>query len=188
MLIKPLLGVVAAVAAAPWAFGAISASTTITTASTSAPFNYTISLTNTGTVPIGTLWFAWTNVPITYNFLPAPASNISSPSGWFGFSTGPDRAGDGYGVEYYTFNPISPGQTLGGFNFTSNVAPSHLGDLAASYPAAMDTTYVFQSYLNTGPGAGALATPSVVVPEPGSLVGSACASMIVGGWRKRGRR
>src|SRR5439155_22321495 len=65
MFIKPLLGVVAAVAAAPWAFGAISASTMITTTSTNAPFNYTMSVTNTGTVPIGTLWFAWTNVPIT---------------------------------------------------------------------------------------------------------------------------
>jgi hypothetical protein len=188
MFIKPLLGIVAAVAAAPWAFGAISASTTISTTSTSAPFNYTMSVTNTGTTPIGTLWFAWTNVPITYNLLPAPASNISWPSGWVGFPTGPDRALDGYGVEYYTFNPIGPGQTLTGFNFTSNVAPAHLGDSSGSYPLPIDTTYVFQSYLNTGPGVGALATPAVVVPEPvGVVVGIVCAVML-GGRNARRKR
>ena len=185
MFIKPLIGIVVVVVAAPWAFGAISASTTISTASTSAPFNYTMSVTNTGTTPIGTLWFAWTNVPITYNFLPAPASNVTYPSGWVGFSTGPDRAGDGYGVEYYTFNPIGPGQTLTGFNFTSNVAPSHLGDTASSYPLPIDTTYVFQDYFNTGPGVGALATPAVVVPEPGvAVAGIACGLMMLGGRRR----
>jgi len=178
---------VAAVAAAPWAFGAISASTMITTTSTSAPFNYTMSVTNTGTVPIGTLWFAWTNVPITYNFLPAPASNITYPSGWVGFSTGPDRAGDGYGVEYYTFNPIGPGQMLGGFNFTTNVAPSHLGDPAASYPLPIDTTYVFQDYFNTGPGVGALATPAVVVPEPAVAITGIALGLTLPGRRRRSR-
>jgi hypothetical protein len=91
-------------------------------------------------------------------------------------------------VEYYTFSPIGPGQTLSGFNFSSNLAPSHLGDTAASYPLPIDTTYVFQSYLNTGPGVGALATPAVVVPEPaGVVVGIAFSVMMLGERKSRNR-
>ena len=40
--------------------GALSASATISTSQTSAPFTYTISLNNIGNTNIGTLWFAWT--------------------------------------------------------------------------------------------------------------------------------
>src|SRR5437764_14888421 len=57
------------------AFAALPASATISTPQTSAPFNYTITLNNTGTTDIGTFWFAWTSTPSTYDFLPTTPTN-----------------------------------------------------------------------------------------------------------------
>jgi hypothetical protein len=152
---------------APRAGAALSATAVLSTTSTQAPFDYTITLTNTGTVGIGTLWFGWTNLPGDYNFLPAPASNIAGPGGWFGYSTGPNFAGDGYGVEYYTFSTLPPGQSLPGFTFTSSVGPTHMHDTAASYPAPIDTTVIFQDY--TASGTSSFVPVTVATPEPAAI-------------------
>jgi hypothetical protein len=156
-----------AVAAAPRAAAALSASATLSTTSTVAPFDYTISVKNTGTVPISTFWFAWTNVPAEYNFLPAPPTNISVPNNWFAFPTGPNYEGDGTGIEYYTFFPLQPGDTIQGLNFTSTLAPGHMHDTASSYPFPIDTAVVFTDYPTTG--LGAFATVTVNAPEPASI-------------------
>jgi len=44
-------------------------------------FHYTISLTDTGTSPIHTFWFAWDDVP-DQDFMSQPPTNIGSPAGW----------------------------------------------------------------------------------------------------------
>src|SRR6185295_13206874 len=64
------------------ACAALGATGVVATTDTSAPFHYTITLHNTGTTDIGSLWFAWTDVPRNYDFLPSTPFGISGPVGW----------------------------------------------------------------------------------------------------------
>lgn len=75
------LGAVVILASAGSAWAAISATAVVTTSQTAAPYNYTVTLQNTGTTPIGTFWFAWTPPPHEYNFLPHVPTAISGPAG-----------------------------------------------------------------------------------------------------------
>src|SRR5690348_17111375 len=62
---------------------ALNATATISTSQTTAPFNYTITLHNTGDTDIGTFWFSWVPTPFSYDFLPSAPTNVSTPTGWF---------------------------------------------------------------------------------------------------------
>ena len=87
------------IAIAP-AFGQLAGTATIFATPNGPNFNYTISLTNTGTMNIGTFWFAWTppGMPTEYDFLPSAPFSISQPTGWLG----PASPGfPGYSIEYY---------------------------------------------------------------------------------------
>ena len=44
-------------------------------------YKYSMTLTNTGTTPIGTFWFSW--IPF-YDLLPSSPTEVSSPPGWIG--------------------------------------------------------------------------------------------------------
>src|SRR5476651_1617316 len=81
----------------------ISASATLSMTSTSAPYHYTITVLNTGTENIGTFWFAWTDTPTFYDFLPSLPTAIGKPVGWFAPITN-NGLGDGYGIEYYNLS------------------------------------------------------------------------------------
>jgi hypothetical protein len=108
-------------------------------------------------------------------------TNISAPAGWTYYLTGPNFAGDGYGIEYYTFSPLAAGQALSGFNFTSTLAPGHLGDAASNYPDPIDTSAVFATYITTGSGVSV-----TVVPEPATGVLAVMAGLIgCMAWRRR---
>jgi len=93
------------------ALASITATASVSTSQSSAPFDYTVTLHNTGDTNIGTFWFAWTAVPRSYDFLPTLPTNISGPSGWiFPVSNNP-TPGDGYGIEWYNVggSAIAPG-------------------------------------------------------------------------------
>lgn len=100
-------------------------------------FQYTLTLHNTGTTTVGSLWFAWDDVP-DQNFMPSAPSAIQTPSGWISITThhGPT---DGYGIEWIATSPaarLAPGATLAGFAFESAVAPAVM---AGKSP--IDTTF-----------------------------------------------
>jgi hypothetical protein len=148
------------------AHASLAATATVSTTSTTSPYSYTITLDNTGTTNIGTLWFGW--IP-GYDFLPAAPTNISVPSGWTGFSDGPDFTGDGFSLEMYNLSgsAIAPG-AIGTFGFKSTASPTALEGAAqflTQYPAT--TSFVYIGFPENDPGAQFAAT--VAVPEPASL-------------------
>jgi hypothetical protein len=148
--------------ASSWA--AISATADITTSQTSAPFTYTINLHNTGDTNIGAFWFAWTDHPRDYDFLPTSPTNIVMPSGWVAPVTHSLVPGDGYGIEFYSIggNLIGPGQSSSAFQFTSKDSPSTLAGDAFFPPFKVTNSFVYIGFPQGDPGFEFVAT----VPEP----------------------
>lgn len=125
-------------------------------------FQYSLSLTNTGTTPIGTYWFGW--IP-GYDLLPDAPTSVSSPAGWTG-----GQAGDYYGVGSVqwvtTSSPLQPGHTLTGFEFTSPDSPTDLNGTSFGLP--VKNSYVYIGAPETDPGF-LFQAQTVSAPEPASL-------------------
>jgi hypothetical protein len=143
------------------------ATATVATSSTSAPYTYTITLHNTGTTNVGTLWFAWTDTPALYDFLPSPPTVMSKPSGWQSPITHNATPGDGYAIEFYNLSgsAIAPGG-IATFSFTSPDSPATLGGDAFIPPNKVTTSFVYIGFPQTDPGFQFNAT---LVPEPSTL-------------------
>jgi len=165
----PFSGVfsLALLVAALWhapAFASINATETVTGAQIGPnSYEYSITLKNTGTTNIGTLWFAWTPF---YDLLPTAPTSIISPPGWSG-----QNAPDFYGVAsaqwVNTTTPLAPGQSLSGFKFDTTDPPSVIG--GTSFYAGLPVTYsyVYIGQPQTDPGF-PLSAP-VSTPEPGAV-------------------
>jgi len=159
------------------AFGQLSATATISAVADGANFDYTISLTNTGSSNIGTFWFAWTppGMPTEYDFLPSAPFAISQPTGWLG----PASFGfPGYSIEYNynnnTGNAITPGNTAT-FSFTSPDSPTTLQGTTFGFPRT--TSFIYAGAPEVG--ATAQVNP-VFVPEPSAyaLLAVGCAGLL----------
>ena len=126
-------------------------------------YQYSLSLTNTGTTPIGTYWFGW--IP-GYDLLPNAPTSVSSPAGWTG-----GQVGDYYGVGSVQWvtnsSPLQPGHTLSGFQFTSPDSPSALNGTSFGLP--VKDSYVYIGAPETDPGF-FFQPQTVSVPEPASLL------------------
>ena len=87
-------------------------------------YQYTITLNDNGTTPIGTFWFAWNASP-DENFLPVQPTQIGSPQGWQAIVTH-GSAADGYGIQWAATSAASdltPGASISTFTFSSTVPP-----------------------------------------------------------------
>lgn len=135
-------------------------------------YQYSLSLTNTGTTPIGTFWFGW--VP-GYDLLPNAPTSVSSPAGWSG-----GEVADYYGVGSVqwvtTSSPLQPGHTLSSFEFTSPDAPSALEGTSFGLPVKY--SYVYIGAPETDPGF-LLTAQTASVPEPASLFSLAAGAALV---------
>jgi hypothetical protein len=176
-------------AAALWALPASAgplASATVSTSSTSAPYNYTITLNNTGTTDIGTFWFAWTDTPGDYDFLPSSPTNTVMPAGWIAPITHNGFPGDGYGLEFYnlTGSPIAAGGSAT-FKFTSSDSPATIAGNAYFPGNKVTTSFVYIGFPQTDPG---FEFNAKVVPEPASfaLAGVGGAALLI--WLRYRRR
>jgi hypothetical protein len=141
-----------------------SATATISSTPDGPDFDYTISLTNTGSTAIGTFWFAWTppNQPFEYDFLPSSPLATSEPIGW----VGPGSLGSpGYSIEYYNVSgsAISHGQTAT-FGFTSSDSPTTLQGTSLGFP--ITTSFIYTGAPEVGT---AVEVSPVFVPEPSWL-------------------
>jgi hypothetical protein len=145
-------------------WGAIGASATISATQLGAnSYEYSLTLNNTGTTPIGTFWYAW--IP-GYNLLRNTPTQISSPSGWTGDTSAPEPYGVASDQWVNTLTPLQPGQSLSGFKFDTPEAPASIfGN--SDYGLPVGYSYVYIGAPETDPGA--LIIPSVVTPEPGTL-------------------
>ncbi len=183
------LGVVLILSATAPAHGGLLASATISTSSTSAPFNYSINLHNIGTTNIGTFWFAWTDVPTNYDFLPSVPTVTGMPSHWTDLITHSNfLPGDGYAIEFYNSSgsgsAIAPGAG-GVFTFTSDDTLAIIGGLAFIHPNKVSTSFVYIGFPQTDPG---FEFNVSVVPEPSGLVLAGVAGCIgLLTWRRRRR-
>lgn len=96
-------------------------------------YHYSITVNDTGTTNIGTFWFAW--VPGA-DFLPTSPSAVSNPTGWTNTLTGTNNSTDGTAIEWVaSSNAITPGHSLGGFDFTTTDSPTVLAGNAPTHPA-----------------------------------------------------
>jgi len=163
---SPLLGSSSAQAA-------LMATATLSTNQTSAPFNYTLTLHNTGTTNIGSFWFAW--IP-GEDFLPTTPTGLVKPANWFAFLNG-GGAMDGHSIEFIDNGTLlAPGASLTGFGFTSNDSPTKLAGKSPFYTSTpAGTSFVYGGAPLSD--AGYQFTVSVV-PEPPSLALAAIGGLL----------
>lgn len=136
-------------------------------------FHYDINVTDTGTTNIGTFWFAW--VPGD-DFLPSVPSATSSPTGWSNTLTGSENATDGTAILWVaSSNAITPGSSLGGFDFTTTDSPAVLAGMSPSHPSEpVTTTFIYSGQPFSDAGFQLLTAPPVItVASKTSLVSSA---------------
>ena len=126
-------------------------------------YQYAITLTDTGTTPIGTFWYAWSPAG---NYLPSPPSQVASPLNWSGSSmTG---YYDGSSVLWTTGSPLQPGQSLSGFSFQSPDSPASIAGTSPFFPdAPVNTSYVYSGGPFSDAGFQIVASP---VPEPAAAL------------------
>jgi PEP-CTERM motif len=153
-------------------------------------FNYTVTLNNTGTTSIGTLWFGW--VPSGNNFLATQPLTVNAPVGWYGYVTN-NGAGDGFGIEWYAYSSIynlAPGHSLSTFSFESADTPASLEGSSVFYPGTPTaTSVVYSGTPFSGSESQFVASVTASVPEPSSLalVGSVVAAALAFGYMRRKR-
>jgi hypothetical protein len=146
------------------AYGAIGASATITPSQLGpSSYEYAMTLTNTGTTPIGTFWFAW--IP-GYDLLPRAPTSIISPSGWTG-TNAPDFFGVASAQWVNTVTPLQPGQSLSCFKFDTPDAPDVIGGTSQFFGTPVERSYVYIGAPQTD--LGFPFTPVTVTPEPAAL-------------------
>jgi len=149
------------------------ASATLSTNQTSAPFNYTVTLHNTGTTNIGSFWLGWI---FGEDFLPTTPTNILKPTGWSAALNG-GGAGDGHSIEFVDGGTLlAPGASLAGFGFTSNDTPAQLAAKSPFFTSTPATTsFVYGGAPLSDAGFQFVVT---VVPEPSSLLLAAVLSLL----------
>lgn len=138
-------------------------------------YHYTITLHNTGTTTIGSLWFSW--IP-GENFMTAAATSVTSPAGWTGGHQGGAGSDSVLWQAGAVANRLAAGGTLTGFSFNSTQTPEQMAGLSPN-----DTHYhMTDSYIYIGGAlgdAGHLFTITVTpAPSGAALVGLASASLL----------
>jgi hypothetical protein len=125
-------------------------------------YNYNITLNNTGSVNIGTFWFAW--LPSGQDYLYTMPSAVTTQDGsWTGF-VNPGYY-YGYSVEYYALaGGLAPGGSYT-FGFTSTDTPAAIAGDSVYYPGTpVGTSYLYD--INNTTGFQLQVTPA---PEPSSV-------------------
>ena len=130
-------------------------------------WQYSLTLNDTGTTDIGTLWFAW--VP-GENFMSSAPTNTTSPSSWTARTTHGGST-DGYAIQWVAGSgaALTPGQSVTGFTFDSSMSPQQMAGNSPLYP----NTPVLTSFVyGGGPFSDAgvqFVVQTTPVPEPSSL-------------------
>jgi hypothetical protein len=169
--------VAACVGMASAAFAGLSATATTSLDSITGPagsptYHYTVTMTNTGTTPIGTFWYGWIPQP-NEDYLSSAPTVVSSPSNWFS-PVDNLGAGDGYSIEWYNYpgfgSPIAPNASFA-FKFTSTEGPDMIAANSPFYPnKATQTSFIYQGLPEGDPGFQLVASnPVTSVPEAASL-------------------
>lgn len=127
-------------------------------------WTYSVAVNNSGTTPIGTLWFAW--IP-GQNYLFSTPTNISSPAGWSASTIG---SGSNVSVRWTASNTttdINAGGSLGGFSFVSTMSPTQMAGDSPNFNVPVTTSFFYSGAAFSDAGFRFVAT---VVPTPSAAV------------------
>lgn len=147
----------------------LAAGGTLTDVQVGSTYDYTVTLTNEGSISINTFWYAW--VP-GQDYLPSSPTNIASPTGWtetVTHSTNPPS--DGYAIQWHTLttgtDALAPGTSFQ-FTFDMTNTPASLAGNSVFYT----NTPVGTSFIYSGQPFSGSSQEFVVqsVPEPTSVV------------------
>jgi PEP-CTERM motif len=163
-----IIGAAGLAACSLHAQGTISATAALTeVGQVGSEFEYSLSLDNTGNVPINAFWYGW----IRGSFdLPSVPTSIAGPSGWTG-------SADGNSIQFgnSTGSAIAPG-TTGTFTFDSTSAPTAMttgtSDGAPTGDSiAYSTVAGMSSFDQSDPGkaTGPFQPTLTSVPEPSTI-------------------
>jgi hypothetical protein len=136
-----------------------SASATITDTQISpTEWQYSVTLTDTGSTPLGTFWFAW--VP-GQDFLDTRPISVTDPAGWQNAITNAGPS-DGFAIQWVASSPsadLQPGGVLSGFTFDSADAPSAVFADSVFHPSTpVTTSFVYSGGPFSDPGFNFVAT------------------------------
>jgi hypothetical protein len=128
-----------------------------------ANWDYTITLTDTGSTQIGNFWYAWTPDTFPFFYLPAGTiSNISGANGW----TGATSENSIQYVDNSSANALNPGDFVKLF-YTASFSPT---DLANTSNSGRSVAYSGSgTFVENGASTGDFTVTPVAAPEPTSL-------------------
>jgi PEP-CTERM motif-containing protein len=133
-------------------------------------FQYDITLSDTGTTNVGTLWFSW--VP-GQDFMPVSPTGVLAPTDWSEKITNGGSA-DGFAIQFIAGagDALTAGNSLSGFQFDSSMTPAQLEGLSSFHPASPVLTafaYIGAPFGDPGEKFTASVVPTST-PEPATLL------------------
>ena len=158
------------------ATGTISASATLSDVQAGSVYDYTLTLQNTGTIPIQSLWYGWTT---SGNNLPSSPTSAGNSLGWVNTLSGAS-------IKYVgnAGNALAPNNSAT-FTFVSSSTPAQMiagsAGQSVAYAGGIDFTQN-----SPGDSSAVFAPALTAVPEPStlSLLAIGLAGWSAAGWRK----
>ena len=158
------------VVSSPLAASELAAATYSVTQLSPTTWNYSFTLSDTGTTPIGTFWFSW--LPGQGFMQTAPMSAVA-PTGWVAVTTNGTAAGDGFSERWVdTAGALMPGQSVSGLSFVSSTTPGEIAGASPFHGGIPElTSDVYMGAPLVGPDAPLLVTLApAATPEPSTVL------------------
>lgn len=154
--------------------GTISASATLSDVQVGSTYDYTLTLQNTGTIPIESLWYGWTT---TGNNLPSDPSNAGNSLGWV-------NTLDANSIQYSgsSATALAPNNSAT-FTFDSTSTPAQMTAGAAGQSVAYAGAIQFNQGV-AGESSPVFAPAQVPEPSTWGLLAIGLAGWSAAGWRK----
>ena len=174
MFLVALAGIASSVQAAEIASATISSTQLDPT-----DWQYNLTLSDPGTTDVGTFWFSW--VP-GEDFMGIAPTGVLSPTSWSDNITH-GGASDGYAIQWVATpgDELTPGNSLGGFQFDSTISPTAIEGNSPFYPTMpVLTSFTYQGAPFSDNGFQFVVQQAAAAPEPvDGVLAALCAGVLV---------